>query len=220
MVLRNLEDRLERLVEGVFARAFKTGLQPVEIARRLERDVDTGRTLDARGRPIAPNSFLVHLAPADYERFSQIRDSLCLEFSSAVREHAEGRGLGFLGRVGVSLAEDDQLITGRFRAESTYVEGHVVGATPAFLELDDGRRIGLGAHVAVIGRMPGSPVYLDDPNVSRRHAELRPDGDTFVLVDLGSTNGTRVNGLAVREQTLNDGDVITVGRHALTFHLL
>lgn len=220
MVLRNLEDRLERLVEGVFARAFKTGLQPVEIARRLERDVDTGRTLDARGRPIAPNSFLVHLAPADYERFSQIRDSLCIEFIGAVREHAEGRGLGFLGRVGVSLVEDNQLITGRFRAESTYVEGHVAGAAPAFLALDDGRRIGLGADVAVIGRMPESAVYLDDPNVSRRHAELRPDGDTFVLVDLGSTNGTRVNGVAVREQTLNDGDVVAVGRHALTFHLL
>ena len=192
----------------------------MEIARRLQRDVDTGRTLDARGRPIAPNSFLVHLAPADFQRFSQIRDALRLEFIGAAREHAEGRGLGFLGRVGVSLVEDDQLITGRFRAEATYSEGQVAGATPAFLETSDGRKVALGAQVAIIGRIPESAVYLDDANVSRRHAELRPDGDTFVIVDLGSTNGTRVNGVAVREQTLADGDVIAVGRHTLTLHLL
>ena len=220
MVLRSLEDRLERLVEGVFARAFRTGLQPVEIARRLERDLGTGRTLDARGRAIGPNRFVVDLAPADYARFSQIQDSLCLEFASAVREHAEERSLGFLGRVGVTFAEEEKLVTGRFRVEASFVEGTGGNTAPAFLELTDGRRIALGDRVAVIGRMPESSVYLDDPNVSRRHAELRPDGDTYAVVDLDSTNGTRVNGGLVREHLLADGDAIGVGRHSMIFRLL
>ncbi len=211
---------MERLVEGAFARAFRSGLQPVEIARRLERDLDTGRTLDAKGHPIGPNRFVVHLSSPDFEKFGQIQDSLRLEFIAAVREHAQDRGLLFLGRVGVLLVEDEQLRTGRFRIDASFADGEVEGSVPAYLEVDDGQRISLGAQVAVIGRSPESGVFLDDPNVSRHHAELRPDGDSYVLVDLASTNGTWVNGVVIREHRLSSGDMIGVGQQSMTFHLL
>ena len=102
MVLRDFEDRLERLVEGVFARVFRTGLQPVEIGRRLVKELEANRTLDVRGRPIAPNRFVIRLASSDHERFAQIQESLIAELRAVVRGHATGEGFRFLGPVRLS----------------------------------------------------------------------------------------------------------------------
>jgi pSer/pThr/pTyr-binding forkhead associated (FHA) protein len=86
-----------------------------------------------------------------------------------------------------------------------------------WLVFPDGRRVGIGSQVVTIGRLPECAVVLDDPNVSRRHAQVRREGDAIFVVDLGSTNGTRVNGVAVREHRLVPGDVISVGTTALRF---
>ncbi len=218
MVLRDFEDRLERMVEGVFARVFRTGLQPVELGRRLVKELDANRTLDVRGRPIAPNHFRIRLSRSDLDRFDQIQDSLIAELRTVVRTHATEEGFRFLGPVRLELAEEPDGTVGMFRVDATFDE-----TPPAehhgYLELPDGQLVGLGVEGATIGRVPESTIVLSDPNASRHHAELHLDGDSFELVDLGSTNGSKVNGSDVSRRLLVDGDELTFGSIRLRFRL-
>ena len=189
------------MVEGMFARAFRTGLQPVEIGRRLVKELDAHRTLDVRGRSVAPNHFVIHLSSPDTERFAAIHDSLVAELRTIVRDHATNEGFRFLGPVRLSFAEDSDATVGLFRVDTSFDERPPTGHH-GVLELPDGQRVGLGNDIITIGRVPESTIVLTDPNASRHHAELRLDGDSFELVDLGSTNGSRVNGHNVSRQLL------------------
>jgi hypothetical protein len=213
--LQSFERRLERLVEGSFSKAFRSGLQPVEIGHRIARVLDDSRTLGVSGRPVAPNNIGVYLAPADFERFHSFADVLARELAEAARQHARDEGYQFLGSIVVTLVADDTLRTGDFDVAAEIAE-HVGGRLGTLL-LPDGRRVALGEHPTVIGRLAGSEVTLTDPRSSRRHAEVRPHGDGYVVVDLGSTNGTLVNGTRVHEQLLRDGDEITVGATVIRF---
>jgi hypothetical protein len=215
MGLQQFEQRLERLVEGAFAKAFRSGLQPVEIGRRITREMDLGRRVGVRGL-IAPNYFSVRLPSADYERFSSFADSLARELGDAAREHARSEGYEFVGPVQVEISEGPELRPNRYTIDAEMREGQD-GLPAASLRLADGRRISIGAQALVLGRLPECAVVLNDPNVSRRHAEIRRRGSDVVVVDLGSTNGTRVNGLRVKEQLLNDGDEIEVGTSTVRF---
>ncbi len=217
MVLRGFEDRLERLVEGMFARAFRTGLQPVEVGRRLIRDVDANRTLDVHGRTVAPNRFEISLATEDFERFAQIKGSLITELVATVRAHGADEGLMFLGRISVNLLEDADLTVGMFRTTPLFDETINPNAPMGWLMVNDGTVLELPARQLTLGRMPSCDVVLPDPNSSREHAQLHPDGDSFVLIDLGSTNGSRVNGERVTRRLLVDGDTLTFGTVSLTF---
>ncbi len=192
MGLQQFEERLERLVEGTLAKPFRSNLQPVEIGRRLTREMDLHRRVGVRGL-IAPNAFAVTLAPADVERFSNFIDALSRELSDAAREHAKNEGYLFVGPVEVEIFEGSTLKAGRFTVEAE-VREDADGGFLAELVLTDGRRVQVGTEPLVIGRLPECGVVLADSNVSRRHAELRRAGDSVVLTDLGSTNGTRVNG--------------------------
>lgn len=215
MGLQQFERRLEQLVEGAFAKAYRKGLQPVEIGRRLTREMDLHRTVGVRGM-IAPNVFAVALAPADLERFESFLEALSRELAEAARDHARQEGYGFLGPVEVVLEEDPDLRSGVFLVASE-VRGGPGGGLEAALVLPDGQRLAISEDPIVLGRLPSCTVVIDDPNVSRRHAEVtRQDGDV-VVVDLGSTNGTRVNGATVARQPLVDGDKITVGITTFTF---
>lgn len=218
MALRGFEDRLERMVEGVFARAFKSGLQPVEIGRKLVKELDANRSLDVRGQTIGPNEFNVRLAIDDHERLANIHESLTRELTATLREHAQEEGIKFLGRVGIVFAADAELRVGLFRVSSSFNESSEA-VSPVFLQLPDGSHLPLGRAVATIGRLTESTIVLNDPNASRQHAELRPDGDSYALVDLGSTNGSRVNGVKVERQVLRDGDELTFGTVNLVFRL-
>ncbi len=218
MVLRSFEDRLERLVEGMFARAFRTGLQPVEIGRRLVKELDANRTLDVRGRSVAPNLFVVHLASSDQERFANIHDSLIAELRTIVRDHATAEGFRFLGPVRLQFAEDEGGTVGLFRVDTSFDE-RPPSEHHGYLELPDGQRVGLGVQVTTIGRVPESTIVLSDPNASRHHAEIHLDGDSFELVDLGSTNGSKVNGQKISRQLLAEGDELTFGTIQLRFRL-
>jgi len=215
MGLQGFEQRLERLVEGVFAKTFRSGLKPVEIGRRLTRDMDLHRTLGVNG-PLAPNHFTVALSPGDSEQFDSYAEVLTRELAEAARDHARAERYGFVGPVHVELHVDDSLATGQFLVTSGFQEAPG-GAAVGSLYLEDGRRVEIGEQPLVIGRMPECDVPLSDPNVSRRHAEVRRQGTGFVAVDLGSTNGTRVNGATVKERLLNNGDEITVGATKLRF---
>jgi hypothetical protein len=216
MGLQQFERRLERMVEGVFARAFRSGLQPVEIGRRLTREMDLRRTVAPRGR-LTPNEFTVSLSPEDRERFAPIEDELIIELIAIAQEHARIENYVFLGPVAVTVETDDDLSPGTLR-----VAGEMLKPPPAkaTLIMPDGRRVTLGDRQFAIGRLPECDLVLGDPNVSRRHAELRPAGapGEYAVFDLGSTNGTKVNGLLVNgSQVLRSGDEITVGATAIRF---
>jgi hypothetical protein len=217
MGLQQFEERLERLVEGTLAKPFRNNLQPVEIGRRLTREMDLHRRVGVHGL-IAPNAFVVTLARADVERFSNFIEALSRELSDAAREHARVEGYSFVGPVEVEIFEGVALKPGRFTVTAEVSEG-ADGGFLAELVLGDGRRIQIGAEPLVIGRLPECGVVLQDTNVSRRHAELRRAGDSVVLTDLGSTNGTRVNGAPIRERVLVSGDEVSVGSTKLVFEM-
>jgi hypothetical protein len=215
MGLQQFERRLERLVEGAFAKAFRSGLQPVELGRRLSREMDLQRTVGVRGL-IAPNRFRVAVSPSDSEHFSSFSDALVRELSEAVREHARDEGYHFVGPVQVTLEPDASLGQGEFLVAGEIIEGpggHAAGS----LALPNGTRIALGDDPVTIGRQAECDVVLDDTNVSRRHAEVRRQGEDYVLIDLGSTNGSKVNGAQVKQHPLADGDEITVGKSLIRF---
>ena len=215
MGLKQFEQRLERLVEGVFAKTFRSGVEPVELGRRLAREMDLRRIVGVSGL-VAPNHFTVAVSEDDAHRFESFADALVRELQEAVREHARDQGYGFVGPVAVELLEDPELGRGEFLVTSEMVEapgGAAVGA----LALSDGRRVSIGEEPVSIGRLPECDIALSDPNVSRRHAEVRRRGNDFMVIDLGSTNGTKVNGAGVKERRLVDGDEITVGGTRVRF---
>jgi hypothetical protein len=214
MGLQRFERRLERLVEGAFTKAFRSGLQPVEIGRRLVREMDAGRTLGVRGT-VVPNEFTVMLCAEDADRFTTFHEALVRELEEAAREHAREEGYLFLGPVSCTIVVDERAKRGDLTVRAEIVEGE--GGRTGSVVLPDGRRVRLGEVTAVIGRLPDCAVSLSDPQVSRHHAEIRPDDLGYRVVDLGSTNGTQVNGVVVKEQFLADGDVITVGATSIRY---
>jgi hypothetical protein len=215
MGLQQFEQRLERLVEGALLKTLRGGLQPVEIGRRLTREMDLLRRVGMRGL-IAPNSFVVSLSVRDAARFESFADALARELADVARDHARDEGYVFVGPVDVEIHRASNLREGRFAIVAEVAEGPE-GLPAGSLVLPDGSRVVLGTEPVVIGRLPECSVVLSDPNVSRRHAELRRQGNEVVLADLRSTNGTRVNGVPVHEKVLADGDEISVGTTALRF---
>lgn len=215
MGLRQFEQRLERLVEGVFARTFRSGLEPIEVARRLTREADLHRVMGVSGM-IAPNAYTVSVSPEDLNNFESYAQALTRELSEAVREHARDEDYSFIGPVVVEIVKDESLGAGMFLVKGRMEEGPG-GAPVGSLLLPDGGRVEIGEEPVCIGRLPDCDVILSDPNVSRRHAEVRRRGNDFVVIDLGSTNGTRVNGGGVRERRLVDGDELTLGSTVIRF---
>ncbi|MDA8148475.1 MAG: DUF3662 and FHA domain-containing protein [Actinomycetota bacterium] len=215
MGLQKFEERLERLVDGTFSKALRGDVQPVEIGRRLTREMDLERRVGVHGL-LAPNAFYVELSPEDFERFEGFLDALVRELAEAAREHARVEDYVFVGPVTVEITVDPGLRRGRVTVSSEVKEGPG-GLSAAALVLADGTRVPVGSEPVTIGRLPESTVVVADPNASRRHAEVRRTGDVVVVVDLGSTNGTRVNGIPVKEQVLADGDEVTVGTTSLRF---
>ena len=219
MVLQSLERRLERMVTGVFSRGSRTNIRPIELGRRLVRAMDDQRSVDVKGRRVVPNDFVVQLAPKDYDGFSEISDVLQTELVEAAREYARSEGYHFLGPVKVALSADETQKAGRFEVLASLRqsgEGEAPGA--ASLVLPSGQRVTLGDAPVTVGRLSECTIPLNDNNVSRRHAEIRPNRQNFVVVDLGSTNGTMVNGTRIYGETaLSDGDIISFGSTYVRF---
>jgi len=214
--LKGFERRLERMIEGAFAVAFKSGLRPVELGRRLVRQMDDNRSVDVRGRTLVPNHFTVDLSTDDHAQFADIADTLSRELAEAAREHAREEGYHFLGPVEVELRPEGSMRTGAFQIAGRLREGQG-GSGAGSLLLPTGDRLPLSDQTITVGRRPESSIVLGDPNVSRNHAEIRPDGLGYLLVDLGSTNGTRINGVRVSNQALHDGDEILFGNTPVRF---
>ncbi len=214
--MKGFERRLEHAVEGVFSRVFRSGVRPIEIGRRLTREMDDMRTLDVRGRSVTPNSFTIVISNDDHSSFADFADSLARELCDAAREHARDEGYSFMGPVDAELVVDDQQRVGTFSIEARFREG-AGGAGAGSVLLPTGERFVLREQVTSIGRLPECEITLLDPNVSRRHAEIHQRGNGFVIVDLGSTNGCTVNGVRITERELRDGDEIGIGNLRLAF---
>ncbi len=216
MGISGFEQRLERGIEGFFGRVFRSGLRPVELGRKLVREMDDKRTVGVNGRLMVPNNFRFTLSPADYEQLEDMVNQLRRDLADAAREHARDEQAAFAGPVDVEIVVSERVRAGLFRIQSRYKEAEG-GATAGSLVLPTGDRVPLGEYVVTIGRSPDATIVLGDPNVSRRHAEIRPAGDGFAVVDLGSTNGTRVNGERIVERSLRDRDEVVFGNTVTYF---
>ena len=199
------------MVEGVFSRGSRSSIRPVELGRRLLREMDDHRSVDVKGRRIVPNEFVFALSPRDHAGFADIDDALHTELSETAREYARSEGYHFMGPVKIELLVDSQQKPGRFTLTSRMKEA-AGGGGMASLVLPSGERVPLGDTAFTVGRLPDCSLSLNDTNVSRRHCEIRRAGNNFTLVDLGSTNGTKLNGTRiVAPHTLADGDIVSVG---------
>jgi hypothetical protein len=251
-VLRNIESKLESLFEGVFGRAFRTNVQPVELARKLVKEMDDHRNVSV-SRVYVPNEYTVYLSPGDREQFSSYEAQLRDELGDYLAEHARRESYVLLSPPRVELETDEDLDLGVFGIATRMVqtgkaqEGPptdaepnatmvykptappVSQATEAASPVDlgiqrevavlswDGKRHEVSKRRVVIGRSKDADVQVNDPNISRRHAELRQEGATYWLVDLDSTNGVEVKGKRVKRVKLEDGTRFTLGSTEISF---
>ncbi len=249
-MLKNIESKIAALVEGTFSRAFRSEVRPVEIARKLAREMEENRSVSL-SRTYVPNEYAVYLSTADHERFRDYQDALKTELSGYLLEHARSEGLALLSRPVIDFRTDDRLRLGEFGIQARVVQpaadpgtdpsqgdaGHTMIYSAAerlsepleerahsrqasALLVVEGKRMVVGPGGATIGRSRECDIVLGDENVSRRHAEVRPRGGSWVVTDLGSTNGVSVNGRRVeRPQVLAPGDRVEMGSSLLTFEL-
>jgi hypothetical protein len=212
MVLKNVENGLERLFERTFSRPFRNALQPIEIGTRIVREVDLTRRLSGQGQ-ISANVIRVWLGPADAQRFEGFQKALVTELEETVRQHAVSEGYSFVGPVKVEIFIDDDLKAGLVEVKSEFVGGE---SQPRLI-VSDGRSYAVGDVPLVIGRSPEVAVVVNDANVSRQHAEVWRTAEGVAVRDLQSTNGTYVNGHRISAVSLSPRDDVTVG--ALHFRI-
>ena len=234
-ILNEFERRLERVIEGAFAKAFRTGLQPVELATRILREMETSKTVGVE-EVWVPNRFLFRLSEQDRQRFKQAERSLRRELEQVVRDGAQQRGWSLMGPAEVIFETDSSVGQGEYTCEATLAEGPPTSGSlpaqtptrsqraakgdPRLILIQNGkpaRTFPLAKDRVIIGRLGESDIVLGDPGVSRRHAEVRSEDGRFVVADLGSTNGTMVNESTIGERVLQEGDRITVGKTVLEF---
>jgi hypothetical protein len=266
-VLRTIEHKIESLVEGVFGRAFRTSVQPVELARKLVKEMDDNRTVSV-SRVYVPNEYTIYLSPTDRAQFEAYEDSLKLELQEYLAEHARREAFVMLSPPAVLITTDGDLSVGEFGIATRMVQRSrrtgtaeaplasplpepppETPATPASGELGatmvykprtdeaegeddappppverevvsltaDGQRHEIDKRTFLLGRSQDCDMRVADPNVSRRHAELRQEGTAYWIVDLGSTNGIEVNGQSTTRAKLEHGDTITLGSTEVVF---
>jgi hypothetical protein len=271
-VLRTIESKIEGLFEGLFGRAFRTHVQPVELARKLAKEMDEHRSVSV-SRVYVPNEYTIYLSSADRQQFASYEGSLVGELQEYLTEHARREAYALLTPPRVRFAVDDDLAVGEFGiatrvaqpedgvpplpapapppARSVSIPAVPAAAAaprpdpepapsttmvyPARAPVEQAPAsppppapevvtVTLAGHAHpitsrsfVIGRSRECDLRVSDGNASRRHAEITREGETFVLVDLGSTNGTELNGRRVTREELAEGDTITIGATDLFF---
>jgi hypothetical protein len=246
-VLRSIESRIAGLVEGTFSRAFRSEVRPVEIARKLAREMEEHKSTSLN-RIYVPHEYRVYLSARDRQRFAGYEPSLIDELAGYVLEHARREGVTLMARPAIAFETDDRLGLGEFGIQAGTVrpveeepaaadsgrtlvyssagrlaqplEERARSRDQTALLLLDGRRLVVGPSGVTLGRSRECDIVLQDPNVSRKHAEVRPRGGSWVVADLGSTNGSRLNGHPIQgSEVVKPGDQIEVGSTRLTFEL-
>jgi hypothetical protein len=228
--LQRFEQRLEQMISGAFARAFRSAVQPVEIAAALQRECDNNAQILSRDRRLVPNDFHVELSQTDLDRLSTYEGAMAKELVGQLKEHADAQGYVFTGPVQLDFESADDLTTGRFRIRSS-AQAAVTGnasytqVTRARAVLDvNGTQHPLQSPGLVIGRGTEADVRISDPGVSRRHVEFTVVGtgdDVEIEVhDLGSTNGMLVEGRKVKHAVLHDGSRVKIGNTTMTVRVV
>jgi FhaA, N-terminal domain/FHA domain len=228
-ILNEFERRLEGVIEGIFTKAFRSGLQPVELATRILKEMEANKSVGVR-QVWVPNHYAFTLSEPDAERFGQVERSLRRELEQVVRDAAQERGWALVGPPQVEFDIDPSLKQGEYTCAVLMVEGPTTGHPAAeaaqpdregeLVLIENGKRskaFPLSKDRVIIGRLAESDIVLNDPGASRRHAEVRRERGGFVISDLGSTNGTMVNESTIGERALEEGDRITIGRTVLEF---
>jgi len=216
-ILDNFEKGLERVVNGAFAKTFKSGLQPLEVTAALRRELDTKAAVVSRDRILVPNDFVVRLSPGDYQRMTDLGPALIDEFTQLVQQHAAAQHYAFAGGISIRLERDDSLSEGLVRVDSVNVKGEVAW-TPV-LDIA-GKRYPITQARTVIGRGSDADITVDDTGTSRRHVEILWDGKRAQVTDLGSTNGSKLNGVPVTKAPLPPDSIIEIGRTRIVFRVL
>ena len=245
-MLRQIEHKIESLFEGIFGRAFRTHVQPVELARKLAKEMDDGKTVSV-SKVYVPNEYSVFLSPADREQFDSYEESLVDELQQYLAEHSRREQYALLSEPRVIFNSVADLTVGEFgiatrmvqqrggpqvparepRATMIYrpsqppteaASAQELGVEREVVSLTaDGRKFEITKQRTVIGRSRECEVQIEDPSASRRHAEVRQEGTAYWIVDLDSTNGLEVNGLRVKRAKLGHGDKITIGSTDIVF---
>jgi hypothetical protein len=234
-LLGQLEQRLERAVEGFFARVFRSGVHPVEIGKRLLRVMEDGKTAGLR-RTYVPNVYRITLSPSDHGKLAPLESKLVEELEVFLKEAAYQRDCVLADSPSVTFLSAERLSPGEFRIDAEAVvlppaatvhpgpadafgQARAPTGRPHLVVTRDGkppRTVDLDGRIR-IGRQPDNDLVLDDPGVSRHHAQVLPEGQTWSVKDLGSTNGTMVNGSEVLQHRLQNGDRIVVGSTVIEF---
>jgi hypothetical protein len=242
-VLRSIERKLEGLFEGTFSKSFKSEVKPIELARKLAKEMSENKTVSI-SRTYVPNHYTVWLSPQDRQQFEGWEDAARKELSDYLLQYARDEGLSLTTRPTVEFATDDRLGVGEFGIQAMLIKGddddqaepaqadhgHTMVYSPSkdarrlenpaatrSMLVGSGKRTVLSGSRVLIGRSRDCDIHLDDPNTSRRHAEVRREGGAWVVADLGSTNGIKVNGARVAEAELRPGDEVTLGLVKLRF---
>ncbi|MCK6066266.1 MULTISPECIES: FhaA domain-containing protein [Microbacterium] len=216
-LLDSFEKGLERAVNSAFAKTFRSGIQPVEIASALRSELDKKAAVVSRDRILAPNTFTVRLSPTDDERMAQLGAALGDELDTLVKAHARTQGYSFAGPVGISLTRDESLSTGTLRVDSETAAGTV--SWRGVVDID-GQRHPLVKARTVIGRGSDADITIPDAGTSRRHVEILWDGERAMVRDLKSTNGTQLNGQKISEAPLPPDSTVTIGRTDIVFRVV
>jgi len=230
-IFARFEKKVEGAVSGALARAFKGDVQPVEIAARLQRELDAEAKLMSRNKRLVPNDFTVHLSQHDHDKLAPYASTLNAELGTELRNHAREMGYMFNGPIKIAFELDSSLPTGRFTVSSQAVAGitprggraseTAINRAPLVLEVN-GTRHPLQPPGLVIGRGSDADLRINDPGISRRHAQIRVSpagpGVKIDIVDLGSTNGIAVNGQRVQQATLHEGSRIEIGSTRMLVH--
>ena len=236
-IFKEFEKKLEGLFEGVFLRAFRSGVQPVELGKKLVRELEGHKTIGVSSRVYAPNRYKVGVSPKDYSRFESYQAVMATELENLLISYIKEKGYVVLDRPRIRLVEAERLREGEFwikvamegelptgpepvqTREGILRRAHPVG--PAVLELLDSGEASpvftVDKEAVQLGRVADNDIVLPDPNVSRVHARVMRRGDSFVITDLDSTNGTWVNEERVSEAELADNDVVRLGSARLIF---
>jgi hypothetical protein len=214
------EKRLERVVEGVFSKAFRSDVEPAELGRRLMREMEAGKSVSV-GAVYVPNDYLIRLSPDDYARFEGLAPTLRTEFTTLLKTNAGQRRWRLPGPIDVRFEQDESLKAGKFEVDTMHLAADPDNPYPVvpdeLVQLGSNKSWQLDSDEITLGRSSSNGIVVDDPNASRNHAQLsRRDGEWW-LTDLGSTNGTLVNEAMIKERRLTQGDRIKIGATELEY---
>ena len=219
-LIENFERRLERFVNGAFSKAFKSQIQPVEISSAIKSKMDAGAAVVDRDRILAPNTFTVKLSQADYARLRSMSEHLVSEVKKQLMAHAKKQRYQLGGELSIEVEALGSLAMGQLQVEaaSTIALVESVSWAPA---LDfGGKRYLLAKTRTTVGRDASADIQVNDTGLSRVHFAINWDGSNAMLEDLGSTNGTKLSGRAVSNQSLPADSTIEAGRTVFVFRVV